>query len=62
MKVQDWFLEKNYSPADRNCMRFAKPIIKRETANAYYLIFETEFKSICGWFPKSVCRKEAFDD
>lgn len=38
MKIQDWFIDKNYN------------------------YVEAEFKSICGWFPKSVCRKEAFDD
>ncbi len=62
MKIDNWFLKKNYSQGERYAISLTDPIIKKETAKAYFLVFETEFGTIKGWFPKTVCKKEAFDD
>ncbi len=62
MKIQDWFIDKNYSYVEADSMKCTRPIVISETANAYLLLFETSVGAIRGWFPKSVCRKEAFDD
>lgn len=62
MKIQDWFIDKNYNYVEADSMKCSRPIVIRETANAYLLLFETSFGEIRGWFPKSICRKEAFDD
>lgn len=62
MKIQDWFIDKNYSYVEAESMKFTRPIVISETPNAYLLLFETSVGAIRGWFPKSVCRKEAFDD
>lgn len=60
MKIQEWFLKKNYSQGERYAISLTEPIISKETQKAYFLVFRTEFGTIKGWFPKSVCKNEAF--
>lgn len=61
MKIEEWFLKKNYSQGERYAIFLTDPIISKETQKAYFLVFKTEFGTIKGWFPKAVCKKECFD-
>ena len=59
MKIATWFINKNYSQNERYAMSITEPIIKKETEKAYFLVFNTEYGTIKGWFPKSVCENES---
>lgn len=59
MKIANWFLNKNYSQNERYAMACVDPTVEKETAKAYFLVFKTEFGTIKGWFPKSVCTMES---
>lgn len=58
MTVAKWFLNKNYNMDDVYAMSTTDPKIERETEKAYLLVFKTDFGTIKGWFPKSVCTEE----
>lgn len=58
MTVKTWFLNKNYNSNEILAMSETEPEVVSESEKAYKLKFKTDYGTISGWFPKSVCTNE----